>query len=277
MPQGDDKFRTQYSEDPQFYSSEFKKYLNSFSGRDFKNADGQYMNAQEKACWDKYKGKSKDGDKQEEDLTFDTSQFAEKDWKNLQSPSYIASFINAFKWEKTSYTTTKFVQTEAPDGSQQTEMVEVAGGNANIWNFVNSVYKETNSILATCLKVSKRADEEYKKIQDKKAREQGAQEKGDDKEFEDMNEKGKKLVVSQEKEGISRVSMIEETREEIQELTGEIERVGREEVLETREEYGMVEPEPEELTNFRSQEEDGLALETDTLEEEMQRIQDINN
>jgi hypothetical protein len=58
------------------------------------------------------------------------------------------------------------------------------------------------------------------------------------------------------------------TIEELNELAGDIERVDVSEIEQTREEFGMVEQEPEELTNFRTQEEEGLSLEQ-SLEEEM--------
>lgn len=278
MPKGDDnKFRQYYNEDPKFYSSEFKAFLNSFSGKDFKNANGQYMNSQEKDCWEKYKGQAKEEDTEEQDLHYDVSQLTEKDCAYLQNPSNIAANLGTFEWACKTETTFDYIGKDQEGNAQVTTWV---APSVNIYNLINSIYKEYG-ILGVYSQVGKVVEKRLKDIEKEKAK-QDAKEDGNEKDLEGAQDekgdgKGKKVVVTHEKDGSSRTAMIEETREEIQELTGEVERVGREEVLETREEYGMVEQEPEELTNFRSQEEDGLALETDALEEEMQRIQDINN
>ncbi|MBE5755719.1 MAG: hypothetical protein E7341_03475 [Clostridiales bacterium] len=278
MPKGDDnKFRQYYNEDPKFYSSEFKAFLNSFSGKDFKNANGQYMNSQEKDCWEKYKGQTKEEDTEEQDLHYDVSQLTEKDCAYLQNPSNIAANLGTFEWACKTETTFDYIGKDQEGNAQVTTWV---APSVNIYNLINSIYKEYG-ILGVYSQVGKVVEKRLKDIEKEKAK-QDAKEDGNEKDLEGAQDekgdgKGKKVVVTHEKDGSSRTAMIEETREEIQELTGEVERVGREEVLETREEYGMVEQEPEELTNFRSQEEDGLALETDALEEEMQRIQDINN
>ena len=278
MPKGDDnKFRQFYNEDPKFYSSEFKAFLNSFSGKDFKNANGQYMNSQEKDCWEKYKGQAKEEDTEEQDLHYDVSQLTEKDCAYLQNPSNIAANLGTFEWACKTETTFDYIGKDQEGNAQVTTWV---APSVNIYNLINSIYKEYG-ILGVYSQVGKVVEKRLKDIEKEKAK-QDAKEDGNEKDLEGAQDekgdgKGKNIVVTHEKDGSSRTAMIEETREEIQELTGEVERVGREEVLETREEYGMVEQEPEELTNFRSQEEDGLALETDALEEEMQRIQDINN
>ncbi|MBQ7918231.1 MAG: hypothetical protein IJ310_05425 [Clostridia bacterium] len=278
MPKGDDnKFRQYYNEDPKFYSSEFKAFLNSFSGKDFKNANGQYMNSQEKDCWEKYKGQAKEEETEEQDLHYDVSQLTEKDCAYLQNPSNIAANLGTFEWACKTETTFDYIGKDQEGNAQVTTWV---APSVNIYNLINSIYKEYG-ILGVYSQVGKVVEKRLKDIEKEKAK-QDAKEDGNEKDLEGAQDekgdsKGKNIVVTHEKDGSSRTAMIEETREEIQELTGEVERVGREEVLETREEYGMVEQEPEELTNFRSQEEDGLALETDALEEEMQRIQDINN
>jgi len=265
-----DKYREFFGQDPQFYSVDFKKYLNSFSGTEFRNPDGETMTKEEKACWDLYKGKDKGKDGEtKQTFTYDIKEFSKEDCKKLMEPSIIAANYGTFEFACKTDTTFDYI---GKDQDGNTQVATWVAPSNKFYNLVNKVIQD-EGYLGAFLEIPKIAKDRLKEIEKEEAKEkqtQDAKENTDEKGHEDLKEKtkGRTVVVEHDKEGSSRANIIEDAIEELNELAGDIERVDVSEIEQTREEFGMVEQEPEELTNFRTQEEEGLSLEQN-LEEEM--------
>ena len=261
MPKNNpDLYRSNFKEtDPLHYSVEFKKYLNSFNGKDLKNPDGDYMTKEEKDCWDLYKGNEKTSDDSEDKEYTSTTVddiTSVNEWEYLKNPLNVSGLMFTPKWLLTE-------TTEMPDGTTK--------GNSRIWNFVQTQIKESVAMIDVPGIVAAIAEKKYQEAA-KKA-EDNEKENEDGKSNEDMQEKveggkDKTVVVEQEKDGSSRMGPYEEQMEEENDLEqGVVSGVNLDEVERTREEFGMVEKQPEELTNFKSQEAEGPGLEQ-TLEEQ---------
>ena len=263
-----DKYREFFSQEPQFYSTDFKKYLNSFSGTEFTNPNGDTMTKEEKACWQLLKGKDKGDETTEQVYSYDITEFTKEDCKKLMDPSIIAANYGTFEFACKTDTTFEYI---GKDQEGNTQVATWVAPSNKFFNLVNKVIQD-EGFLAAFAEIPKIAEKRIKEIEKEEAKEkesQDAKENSDEKVAdEDAKENAATLVVEQHRAGNSREAIIDNALEELQELAeGEVERVDIGEIDQVREEFGMVEEEPEVLTDFRAQAEDSLGLEQSLVEE----------
>lgn len=295
MPKGNEKYSAYYNVEPKDYSVEFSQFLNKFDDPKGK-VDDMELSDKEQKCWTALKEYQKEngGEENTQSVDMDNVQFK----YIVNHPTYTSMIKNvaALGVENCGYPSFQFT---AFDKNNMAWINSIKAEASTLGEILDKAQEELDK------KEGKNKDEDNPENQKEGEKETEGKEEGkEDKPKEKQTVWG--ILVTKARESNEKamgifhdkgdatsrrafkpeVEKVDENELESDEITVEIEEVENEnqgvhidmDVIEQeREAAGLVEKEPETLTNFRAQEEEEMSLEQEQMEQMSERAMSIDD